>query len=218
MYIFILLLVGFCIYVVVVTRHAKQLTVKQRIIKATYPFYAGIFKKLSKEKIMITNSSDLPPVSFYSLKDILNNGKALHFEQLKDKKVLLVNTASDCGYTAQYEGLEKLSRVYKDKLVVIGFPSNDFGEQERADDETIASFCQVNYGVSFSLVKKSIVNKTRGQNKVFEWLSESGKNGWNDKAPSWNFCKYLVDETGRLTHFFPASVEPMDKEIITAIE
>ncbi len=193
------------------------MTLRQKVLKAIYPAYAWAIKKISKGKIMNNDKNIKAPVSFYSLKDTLNNGKLFSFDQLKGKKVLLVNTASDCGYTGQYAGLEKLSQQYKDKLVVIGFPSNDFGEQERADDETIAAFCQVNYGVNFPLMKKSIVSKTAEQNEVYKWLTEPSQNGWNDKAPSWNFCKYIIDENGNLTHYFAAAVEPNDKEMIDAI-
>ncbi len=193
------------------------MTVKQKVLKAVYPVYMWFLKKTSKEKRMISNKNSTAIVSFYSLKDTLSNGQSFNFDQLKGKKVLLVNTASDCGYTGQYASLEKLSQQYKDKLVVIGFPSNDFGEQERADDETIAVFCEVNYGVTFSLMKKSSVSKAGEQNEVYKWLTSASQNGWNEKEPSWNFCKYLVDEQGKLTHYFPAAVEPTDKEIVAAI-
>lgn len=216
-YVSILLFVFFCIYVAIVNRNAKYMTIKQKVLKATYPAYSWFLKRFSKEKQMISNKDSIPPVSFYSLKDTLNNGRSFDFEQLKGKKVLLVNTASDCGYTGQYTDLEKLSKQYGDKLFVLGFPSNDFGDQERADDETISVFCQINYGVTFPLMKKSNVSKNETQNEVYQWLTDATKNGWNNKQPSWNFCKYLVDEHGKLTHFFSATVEPMDRGIINAI-
>lgn len=131
---------------------------------------------------------------------------------------MLVNTASDCGYTAQYDDLQKLSEIYKDKLVILGFPSNDFGQQEKADDTTIKDFCKVNFGVTFPLMAKSTVRKRDTQNDVFNWLSDKNKNGWNDMAPTWNFCKYLVDENGNLTHFFEAAIEPGDERVLNAIE
>lgn len=145
------------------------------------------------------------------------NGTRLDFAQLKGKKVLLVNTASDCGYTGQYDDLQKLSDLYKEKLVVIGFPANDFKEQEKGTDEEIASFCKKNFGVNFPLMQKSSVIKSANQNKVFEWLTDSAKNGWNNQQPSWNFCKFIVDERGRLTHFFGSTIEPMGEEIKAAL-
>jgi glutathione peroxidase len=208
----------FCIYVAVVTRNSRQMTIKQKVLKAIYPVYAWVVKKTSNKSTMTSNSNTVPIVSFYTLKSTLNNGQPFNFDRLKGKKVLLVNTASDCGYTGQYTGLEKISEQYNDKLVVIGFPSNDFGEQEKANDETIAAFCNINYGVTFPLMKKTVVIKENGQHEVYRWLTEKSQNGWNDKQPSWNFCKYIVDEEGKLTHYFPATVEPTDKEIIAVIK
>ncbi|MEO5941884.1 MAG: glutathione peroxidase [Ferruginibacter sp.] len=155
---------------------------------------------------------------FYSLKTILNNGQTLDFSTLKNKKVMLVNTASDCGYTKQYDGLQELHEKFKDKVVIIGFPANDFGAQEKGSDDTIAEFCKVNFGVTFPLAKKSTVVKGGEQSEVYQWLTDENKNGWNNTAPTWNFCKYLIDENGNLTHFFEAGVEPMGKEIKDAIE
>lgn len=165
----------------------------------------------------LSNDKAMPTVSFYSLKDTLIDGTAFDFEKLKGKKIMLVNTASDCGYTGQYDDLQKLSEQYKDKLVVIGFPANDFKEQEKGSDEEIAAFCKLNFGVSFPLMKKSSVKKGAGQNKIFEWLTDSTKNGWNNQPPSWNFCKYIVDEQGRLTNYFGSTIEPLGKEITEAI-
>lgn len=155
---------------------------------------------------------------FHQLEMMQNNGSILKMGTLKNKKVMLVNTASDCGYTSQYDDLQKLSERYKDSLVILGFPSNDFGEQEKADDNTIQEFCKINFGVTFPLMAKSTVRKTESQNEVFKWLSDKNKNGWNDMAPTWNFCKYLVDENGNLTDFFEAAIEPTDQRLIDAIE
>lgn len=165
----------------------------------------------------IFHTSEMPSVSFYSLKDTAIDGSVFDFEQLKGKKVMLVNTASDCGYTGQYDNLQKLSERYKDKVVVIGFPANDFKEQEKGTDDEIAAFCKLNFGVSFPLMKKSTVIKGANQNKVFEWLTDPAKNGWNKQWPSWNFCKYIVDEQGRLVHYFGSTIDPLGKEITTAL-
>ncbi len=173
-----------------------------------------------KKDINTKNLSDqkaIPSISFYSLKDTAIDGAAFDFEKLRGRKIMLVNTASDCGYTGQYDDLQELSELYKDKLVVIGFPANDFKDQEKGTDEEIASFCKKNFGVSFPLMQKSSVIKGANQNKIFEWLTNSTKNGWNNQQPSWNFCKFIVDEQGRLTHFFGSTIEPLGKEVNAAL-
>jgi len=193
------------------------MTTRQRLLKLVYPlfmWYTGKKKGGTKE---LSNEKALPLVPFYSLSDTANNGAAFDFAQLKGKKVMLVNTASDCGFTGQYDDLQKLSEQYKDKLVVLGFPANDFKEQEKGTDEEIASFCKLNFGVTFPLMKKSSVVKGDGQNKVFAWLSDAAQNGWNSKQPSWNFCKYIVNEEGRLVHFFGPSIEPLGQEVRSAL-
>jgi glutathione peroxidase len=171
-----------------------------------------------KNATTLSNDKIQPPVSFYSLKDTLNNGNTFDFSSLRGKKLLLVNTASDCGYTNQYDALQKLFVEHADKLIVIGFPANDFKQQEKGTDKEIAEFCRLNYRVTFPLMKKSIVKKRDGQNPVFQWLTDSTKNGWNNKPPSWNFCKYLVNENGVLTNYFGSAISPTSKEVIDAIE
>ncbi|MCY7309700.1 MAG: glutathione peroxidase, partial [Chitinophagaceae bacterium] len=131
---------------------------------------------------------------------------------------MLVITASDCGYTNQYEELQKLSDKYKDKLVIIVFPANDFKEQEKGTDTDIAAFCKKNYGITFSLAQKSVVIKSANQNPVFQWLTDSAKNGWNTKPPGWNFSKYLVNEQGVLTNYFGSSISPMSDDVMKAIK
>ncbi|MBK8611333.1 MAG: glutathione peroxidase [Chitinophagaceae bacterium] len=193
------------------------MTTRQKVLKAVYPMWIWFAGKKGLNTKNLSNEKAMPSVSFYSLSDTLNDGTAFDFEQLRGKKVMLVNTASDCGYTGQYDDLQKLSEQYKDKFVVIGFPANDFKEQEKGTDEEIASFCKINFGVSFPLMKKSSVKKGGSQNRVFDWLTDATKNGWNDQPPSWNFCKYMVDEEGRLTHFFGSTIEPLGKEITEAV-
>ena len=166
----------------------------------------------------IAHAGVVPPVSFFTLKTVLNDGKLLEMASLKGKKILLVNTASACGYTAQYEQLQQLYSQYNNKLVVIGFPANDFKEQESGTDEEIASFCKKNFGLSFPLVQKTVVVKKPGQNSVFQWLTDPSKNGWNSQPPSWNFSKYLVNEEGELTDYFGPGVEPLNEPILTAIK
>jgi glutathione peroxidase len=193
------------------------MTTRQNFLKAVYPMWIWFAGKKGINTKNLSNEKVLPAVSFYSLKDTLINGATFDFTQLKGKKVMLVNTASDCGYTGQYDDLQKLSEQYKDKLVVIGFPANDFKEQEKGTDEDIASFCKLNFGVTFPLMKKSSVKKGSDQNKIFDWLTDAAKNGWNSKVPSWNFCKYIVDEEGRLTNYFGSTIEPLGKEITSAL-
>ena len=152
-------------------------------------------------------------LSFYDLSATQIDGKEIKFADFKGKKLLLVNTASDCGYTNQYADLQKLYEDFSNKLVVIGFPANDFKEQEKGTDEEIAQFCQKNYGVTFPIMKKSVVIKSAQQNPVYQWLTDSSKNGWCNQQPSWNFSKYLLDENGVLTNYFDPSVSPLSKEI-----
>ena len=210
-------MIAFWSFVEISNRKTKDMTARQKILKAVYPMWIWFAGKKGINTKNLSNEKAMPAVSFYSLKDTTINGAAFDFEQLKGKKVMLVNTASDCGYTGQYDDLQKLSEKYKDKLVVIGFPANDFKEQEKGTDNEIAAFCKLNFGVTFPLMKKSVVKKGANQNKIFEWLTNSTKNGWNNQPPSWNFCKYIVDEQGRLTHFFGSTIEPMGNEIKTAL-
>jgi len=208
---------AFAIYVEIANRNSKNMTYRQKVLKAVYPALMW-FTKLTGKNTKELSGTRQPPVSFYSLRGTLNNGESLDFAALQGKKVLLVNTASDCGYTNQYSELQKLSEQYKDKLVVIGFPANDFKEQEKGNDTEIAQFCKVNYGITFTLMKKSSVVTSSLQNPVFQWLTDSSKNGWNNKVPTWNFSKYLVNEKGVLTNYFDPSVSPDSEAVIKAIE
>jgi glutathione peroxidase len=213
----LMFLIAFWGYVEIVNRNSKHMSYRQKILKAIYPVFMWWTKARGKNVTELANEKAQPPVSFYSLKDILNNGSEFDFSGLKGKKVLLVNTASDCGYTNQYDDLQKLYEQHSNDLVVIGFPANDFKQQEKGSDEEIAAFCKQNYGVTFPLMQKSIVIKKGGQNEVFKWLTDSTRNGWNTKPPAWNFCKYLVNENGILTNYFGSSVSPMSKDVLDAI-
>ena len=205
-------------YVMIVNRNTSNMTGRQKILRAVYPLLAWTNKFSDKNRQTSAHTPVAAPVSLYSLQAILNDGTTLNMASLKGKKILLVNTASDCGYTSQYEQLQKLYSQYGNTLVVIGFPANDFKEQEKGTDEEIASFCKKNYGVSFPLAEKSIVIKKTDQNSVFQWLTDASKNGWNNQAPTWNFCKYLVNEEGMLTNYFGPAVEPTSEEIVKAIK
>jgi glutathione peroxidase len=214
----LLLTIGFWSYVEIVNRNSINMTARQKFLKAVYPMWMWFAGKKGMNNKNLSGDKMIPATSFYSLKDTAIDGSAFDFEKLKGKKIMLVNTASDCGYTGQYDDLQKLSEQYKDKLVVIGFPANDFKEQEKGTDEEIAMFCKKNFGVSFPLMKKSSVIKGTNQSKIFEWLTDSTKNGWNNQQPSWNFCKFIVDEQGRLTNFFGSTIEPFGEEITAALK
>lgn len=198
---------------------AQALTARQKGLSIVYPFFMWVTKALGLNAKVLRNTNSVQPAqSFYNLSITLNNGTVVSGENLRGKKILIVNTASNCGYTEQYSQLQQLHEKYKDGLVVIGFPANDFKEQEKGSDKDIAQFCQVNYGVTFPLAKKSSVLKGADQNKIFYWLSHKQENGWNEQQPKWNFSKYLIDEKGMLTHYFDASVSPLSKDVIDAIE
>ena len=215
----ILLLAASCwIYVEVVNRNSQNMTVRQKVLKAIYPLFTSINRLLGKSSRIIQNKNNIKPIkSFYDLTVSLNDGSNLSLKEFKGKKVMLVNSASDCGYTGQYVELQKLYRDYKDKLMIIGFPANDFKQQERNSDEDIEKFCIYNYGVSFPLAKKSVVIQSADQNEVFRWLSDHSKNGWNDQPPSWNFSKYIINEEGILTHYFDPAISPLSDEVLQAL-
>ena len=210
-------MIAFWSYVEIVNRNSINMTARQKVLKVVYPLWMWFAGKKGMNNKNLSSDKMTPAVSFYSLRDTAIDGTAFDFEKLKGKKVMLVNTASDCGYTGQYDDLQKLSEQYKDKLVVIGFPANDFKEQEKGTDEEIATFCKKNFGVSFPLMQKSSVIKGTNQSKIFEWLTDSTKNGWNNQQPSWNFCKFIVDEQGRLTNFFGSTIEPLGEEVKAAL-
>jgi len=195
------------------------MTLRQRILKLVYPLWVG-FSKLKRKKGKTVSPADrrAPSEPFHELSFVQNSGKTVSMNAFSGKKLLLVNTASDCGFTAQYKDLQQLYEANKDHLVVIGFPANDFKEQEKGNDEEIARFCQVNYGVTFPLAKKSTVLKAEDQNPVFRWLTHKELNGWNDRSPAWNFSKYLISEEGIFTHYFGPSVSPMSEEVMNAIK
>ena len=215
--VFLVFIVAFAVYVEIANRNSKNMTYRQKVLKAIYPVWMWWGKLTGKNTKELAGTKQ-PPVSFYSLKGILNNGDTLDFANLRGKKVMLVNTASDCGYTNQYTDLQKLSEQYKDKLLVIGFPANDFKEQEKGTDTEIAKFCKANYGITFPLMQKSTVIKSLKQNPVYQWLTDSAKNGWNNKPPAWNFTKYIINEEGVLTNYFGSSISPMSSDVQKAIK
>jgi glutathione peroxidase len=190
------------------------MTFRQVLLKSFYPLLMRLNKTSTKNAKKIINKDDIRPVvPFYSLTTIDIKGAEINFNQFAGKKTIIVNTASDCGYTAQYAELQKLYEKYKGKFNMLGFPSNDFANQEKGTDEEIVQFCRTNYNITFPLMKKSIVVKKDGQNEVYKWLTDPEKNGWNDHQPDWNFSKYIVNEKGLLTHYFSSAVSPLSEEI-----
>ena len=144
-------------------------------------------------------------------------GEKISLKAFKGKKILIVNVASNCGYTSQYKDLQKLQEKYEDKLQVIAFPCNDFGSQEPGSNSEIAEFCEVNYGVTFPVMNKINIRK-KPIHPIYEWLTNSDMNGWNDSRPRWNFHKYLIDEKGELIKLFSSSTSPLSKELIQALQ
>lgn len=153
------------------------------------------------------------PDSIYEFKiKALNSDQQIEFSEFKGKKILLVNVASKCGFTKQYEGLQELYTKYQDQLVIIGLPCNQFLMQEPGSEEKIAQFCSLNYGVVFPITTKIKV-KGSDQHPIYAWLTSKKYNGLEDYKVSWNFNKFLVSETGELLEYFPSKVTPMDESI-----
>jgi len=151
--------------------------------------------------------------SLYDLKVTALDGSAVDLEAYKGKVTLVVNVASQCGYTPQYAGLEKLYRELAPKgVVILGFPSNDFGGQEPGTAEEIGQFCRKNYGVTFPMFAKVVTKAGPEQSPVYAFLGESGE------LPKWNFSKYVVDKNGKVEAFFPSRVAPDAPELRAAIE
>ena len=151
--------------------------------------------------------------TFYDLDARTLDGKPANLAQYKGKVSLVVNVASQCGYTPQYEKLEQLQREMQGRgFTVLGFPSNDFGRQEPGSAQEIAAFCALTYDVTFPLFEKLITRKGPGQSSLYAFLGESGH------LPAWNFSKYVVDKQGQVTAFFPSKVAPDDPALRAAID
>ena len=156
--------------------------------------------------------------SFYDFTVTTITGEEFHLSELKGKKVMIVNTASKCGFTPQYEGLEELYKTYKDQnFVIIGFPANNFMKQEPGSDEEIASFCKLNYGVTFPMMSKISV-KGKDIHPLYKWLSDKKENGVLSPKVKWNFQKFIIDEEGNLVDYFAPTTKPMDSRIVNWIK
>jgi glutathione peroxidase len=181
----------------------------RKVINASYPLRMQISKVTGGGIHIYKNEKNIAAKeSFYSLKASLNTGEEIYFNRYKNRKVLIVNVASECGFTPQYTELEKL-HAKDEALVILGFPANNFGQQEPGTDAEINNFCKINYGVTFPVFQKNYV-KVISKQPVYQWLTDKNKNGWNDIEPQWNFYKYLVDEKGNLAAIFSSSVSPFD--------
>lgn len=154
--------------------------------------------------------------SIYDIPVVTIEGEDTKLDGYKGKKMLIVNVASECGFTPQYADLQELHKQYGDKVAILGFPANNFGGQEPGSNQEIQTFCQKNYGVSFQMFEKISV-KGGNIHPLYSWLGSKEQNGWNDKLPNWNFCKYLIDENGQLLKFYSSRVNPMSDEIVEAI-
>jgi glutathione peroxidase len=155
--------------------------------------------------------------SLYNIKLESIDGKSIDLSQFKGKKILFVNVASKCGFTKQYDGLQELHTQYKDKLVIIGLPCNQFGGQEPGTASEIQSFCRLTYGVDFPMTKKIKV-KGEDQHPLYAWLTKKELNGEKSSSVKWNFQKYLVDEKGQLIDYYYSMTKPMSKKITKHLE
>ena len=183
---------------------------------------SSVFSQNTKKVVVSANLKNQTHVmkkeTIYHFKMTDLYGKEFKFSKLKGKKIMIVNTASKCGYTPQYKDLEQLYKTYKDKnFVIIGFPANNFGQQEPGSNTEIAEFCQQNYGVSFPMMEKTSV-KGDDMNPIYQFLTKQSKNGYKDSEVAWNFQKYLIDENGYLVNVYPSKVLPTDAAITAWIE
>lgn len=183
-------------------------------------------KDMSKENEVdkiaeVTESENVmqkKPEDIYQFKVEGLNGEEFDFSMLKGKKIMVVNTASECGFTPQYENLQKLYDTYKDdNFVIIGFPANNFNSQEPGTNEEIAAFCQKNYGVTFPMMGKISV-KGDDTHDVYQFLTQKVRNGYEDSEVSWNFQKYLINENGRLVRVVDSKTMPDDESIVNWIK
>lgn len=178
----------------------------------------GDYVRVGPVKVPVEQTETKPAMSFFDLTATDINGKPYPMAQLKGHKVMVVNTASECGFTPQYKQLEELYERYKDKgLVIVGFPSNDFGGQEPGDEQAIATFCEKNYGVTFPMMSK-VSTKGETQSPVYAWLTQKAKNGRLDSEVQWNFQKYLINEDGTLFTVLASATEPLSDPVLNWLE
>jgi glutathione peroxidase len=190
-----------------------MMTIAQSIKTMFYPILKGAGRLLGLNGKRYLNKKGIIPITtIYDLEANSNQGVKVCLDKYGGQYLLIANTASHCGYTAQYAELQQLQDRHAGKLTVLAFPANDFAGQEPEPDNEIANFCAINFGVKFPLMMKSEVVGAN-KNPVFKWLTDPAQNGWNNKEPSWNFCKYLVGPDGKLLGYFESAVSPLDEEI-----
>ncbi len=206
------------VYACTTTKSQKNMSTRQNVLKSFYPVLTSVTRFFGvNSKVVLPKTVSDPVTSVYAIPFELINGDTADLSAYKGKKIVVVNTASDCGYTGQYEELQKLYAQRKEDIVIIGFPANDFKQQEKGSNEEIASFCKKNYGVDFPLAMKTTVIKSADQHPIFKWLSDQKQNGWNEQAPSWNFSKYIIDEQGKLIGYFDPGVSPLGNDFINVL-
>ncbi|HQW93953.1 MAG TPA: glutathione peroxidase [Ferruginibacter sp.] len=179
-----------------------------KLLMLSIPFFwTGLFSK---------PAASIQTQTIYDFKVESLTGGTIDFAAFKGKKILIVNTASKCGFTPQYEDLEALYKKYQDRLVIVGFPANNFFSQEPGSNENIEAFCKKNYGVTFPMASKISV---KGNNiaPIYKWLCNKAENGVMNAKVSWNFNKFLLDENGKLIGHFKSKVKPMSEEIISKL-
>jgi glutathione peroxidase len=180
-----------------------------------FSLITGLFA--DKKESLKSPQNAMATQSFYEFKmPALVGAEKIDFSKYKGKKIVILNVASKCGYTPQYGDWQKFHEQYGEKIVILGFPANNFGSQEPGSSDEIATFCTKNYGVTFQLFAKVDVTGSN-QHPLFKWLSDKNLNGWNDKSPTWNFCKYVINEQGQLTNFFASAVKPTDPDFKKAV-
>jgi glutathione peroxidase len=211
-------IISVLVYACTTTKSQKNMSTRQNVLKSFYPVLTSVTRFFGvNSKVVLPKTVSDPVTSVYAIPFELINGDTADLSAYKGKKIVVVNTASDCGYTGQYEELQKLYAQRKDDIVIIGFPANDFKQQEKGSNEEIASFCKKNYGVDFPLAMKTTVIKSADQHPIFKWLSDQKQNGWNEQAPSWNFSKYIIDEQGKLIGYFDPGVSPLGNDFINVL-
>jgi glutathione peroxidase len=209
----VVVILSVLVYACTTTKSQKNMSTRQNVLKSFYPVLTSVTRFFGvNSKVVLPKTVSEPVTSVYTIPFELINGDTADLSAYRGKKIVVVNTASDCGYTGQYEELQKLYEQRKEEVVIIGFPANDFKQQEKGSNEEIASFCKKNYGVDFPLAMKTTVIKSADQHPIFKWLSDQKQNGWNEQAPSWNFSKYVIDEQGKLIGYFDPGVSPLGND------
>ena len=174
--------------------------------------FGAFVQSCSQQKKEVSKDKNTVMKSIYDYKVESGDGNEINFADFKGKKILIVNTASECGFTPQYEDLEKLYKTYKDKLVIVGFPANNFGGQEPGINEEIGAFCKKNYGVTFPMAAKVSV-KGKDIAPIFKFLTDKKLNGVKNTTILWNFTKFLLNEKGELMDTFISTTKPTSDSI-----